>query len=177
MTVLAFAGWIITVLVLAFAAQPDASEDLSAPWKQAGATPLGGTASVAVPGGETLVAFLVGTQLRGTAGTTTGTCAATSDGHRLDLGWPVHVNPSLTGILSPGQEVVAIAGWTNRSDGPARVDITCTTQDSTVDHFVAVPSRTAALETAHWFQPWGWVGLGILGLTVAGVGMATRPTR
>lgn len=177
MTVLAVTGWLVTMVVSAFVAQPDTVEDLSAAWKQAGPIPLGETADVTVPGRQTLVAFLVGTQLRGTAGTTSGTCGATSDGRRLDLGWPVHVNPSLTAILKPDQEVVAIAGWTNPGDDPIRVDITCTTSDSTVEHFVAVPSRTAALESGHWFQPWGWVALGMVGLTAAGLGLANRPTR
>lgn len=171
----ALAGWFTTMLALSFAANPDTTEDLTAEWIRSGPTPLGSPDTVTVPAGQTLVAFLVGTQLRGIAGTTTGTCAASTDGHPLPLGWPVHVNRSLTGILTDGQETVAVAGWTNHSASPVTVQITCDSRDSTVEHFVAVPSRTAALETRPWFQPWGWAGLGAFGVAVALAGLLRRP--
>ena len=50
MTVLAVTGWLVTMVVSAFVAQPDTVEDLSAAWKQAGPIPLGETADVTVPG-------------------------------------------------------------------------------------------------------------------------------
>lgn len=170
----AFAGWLATMLALSFAANPDTTEDLTTEWIESGATPLGSPDTVTVPAGQTLVAFLVGTQLRGIAGTTTGTCTASAAGRPLTLGRPVHVNRSLTEILTDGQETVAVAGWTNHSAAPVEVRITCDSRDSTVDHFVAVPSRTAVLESRPWFQPWGWAGLGALGVALALAGLLRR---
>ena len=169
---LAVAGWLVTGVVLSFASRPTATEDLTTAWTQAGATPLGGAATVTVEPGSTLVAFLVGTQLLGTAGTTTGSCTATDADGPLTLGWPVHVNRSLNGVLTGDQETVAIAGWTNRNSAPATVRIRCDSGDSTVDHFVAVPTRTAVVASGRWFQPWGWVGLGLLGFILIGIGFA-----
>jgi hypothetical protein len=169
--VLAALGWIITVFAVPFLRQPDTTEDLTAAWTQAGPTPLGKTSAVTVPPGQTLVAFLVGTDLYGIAGTTTGTCTANGDDRVVDLGWPVQINPSLTDVLEGSQQTVAIAGWTNDTGGPARVDIRCTTGDSTVDHFVAVPTRTAVVTRDPWFQPWGWVAIAAVGVALVVVGL------
>jgi hypothetical protein len=177
--VLAALGWIITVFAVPFLRQTDITEDLTAAWTQAGPTALGQTAAVAVPPGQTLVAFLVGTDLYGIAGTTTGTCTATRDGRPVDLGWPVQINRTLTGVLDDGQQTVAISGWTNDTGSPVRVDIRCTTGDSTVDHFVAVPTRTAVVTRNPWFQPWGWVAIAGIGVTmvVAGLLRISPPSR
>lgn len=165
-------GWLATTIALSFAARPDGTEDLTAAWTSAGATPLGRPTEVTVPAGSTLVAFLVGTQLLGGAGTTTGTCTATDAGVPLALGWPVHINHSLSGVLPDGRETVAIAGWTNRSGAPVTARIRCGSGDSTVDHFVAVPTRTAVVESRPWFQPWGWAGLAATGFVLMGIGFA-----
>lgn len=168
---LALLGWIGTLVALPFLHHPDTVEDLTAVWKQAGSTALGQATAVTVPPGQTLVAFLVGTQIYGSGGTTGGACTATADGATVDLGRPVFINPSLTGVLRDGQETVAIAGWTNDTDGPVRVDIRCSTEDSTVDHFVAVPTRTAAVARNPWFQPWLWVAVAVVGTGVVASGM------
>lgn len=176
---LAVCGWLITLVALPFSQRPSATEDLTAAWTDAGDTRLDQSATVTVPPGQTLVAFLVGTDLYGAAGTTGGSCAATAGGRPLPLGWPVLVNRSLDGVLKDGQETVAIAGWTNRTGSAVSVAITCNTNDSTVTHFVAVPSRTAVITTKPWFQPWGWVALGAMGavLTALGVLRISRPSR
>ena len=83
--VLAVLGWIATLLAVPFLRQPDTTEDLTAAWAHAGPTPLGQPTAVAVPPGQTLVAFLVGTDLYGIAGTTTGTCTASRDGRPVNL--------------------------------------------------------------------------------------------
>jgi hypothetical protein len=93
---------------VSFLQHPDTTEDLTAVWKQAGGTPLGQSSTVAVPPGQTLVAFLVGTDLYGIAGTTGGTCTADTGGRTLDLGWPVQLNWSLTDVLNDGQQIVAM---------------------------------------------------------------------
>lgn len=175
---LATAGWLVTLVAVSFLAAPGTVEDLTAAWKSAGPTPLGATKTVRVAHGDTLVAFLVGTDLSGIAGTTTGTCSADSPGQPIELGWPVHINQSLTGLLDAGQETVAITGWTNDVPGeePTTVRITCSSSDSTVEHFVAVVTKTAVVEADPWFQPWAWVGLGALGMVLVGVGIA-RLTR
>lgn len=172
----ALVGFLATLVVHPFLLRPDSTEDLTAAWQKAGPTALGATTTVAVPPGDTLVAFLVGTQLLGTAGTTTGTCYATSAGRTLELASPIQIERSLTGILQPGQQTVAIAGWTN--DGPVdkSVEISCRTRDSTVDYFIAVPTRTAVPNRDPWFQPWGWVALGAAGAALAATGLI-RPTR
>lgn len=170
-------GWLVTFVSVSFAAAPGTVEDLTAKWKSADPTPLGASTTVEVAHGDTLVAFLVGTDLSGIAGTTTGTCSASAPGHAVELGWPVHIDHSLTGLLEADQETVPIAGWTNDlpGDQPVSVRVTCTSSDSTVDHFVAVPTKSAALEADPWFQPWGWVGLGALGIVLTGVGIARLP--
>lgn len=170
LAVASLAGWLITMAAVSFAAKPTGVEDLTAAWTQSGPTPLGDQAAVTVPPGSTLVAFLVGTQLLGTAGTTTGTCTADSATQKIRLAWPVHIERSLTGVLSAGQETVAIAGWTNRSPAPVTVRISCRSSDSGVEHFVAVPTTSARLESPPWFQPWGWLALGVLGAATAAVG-------
>ncbi len=172
LVVIAAAGWLFTLIAVSFAAAPDSVEDLTEAWKSAGPTPLGAPTTVRIAPGDTLVAFLVGTDLTGVAGTTTGTCSADSPGHAVGLGWPVHIDYSLTGMLEAGQETVAIAGWTNDLPGDQSVDIRvrCTSSDSTVDHYVAVAAKTAVLEADPWFQPWAWVGLGALGMAIAGWG-------
>lgn len=163
---LALLGWIGTLLVVPLLQQPKTTEDLTAAWTQAGPTPLGESTAVSVPAGQTLVAFLVGTDLYGIAGTTGGTCTAARDGRPLELGHPVHINRSLTGVLTAGQETAGVAGWRNTTDQAVSVEVRCTTGDSTVDHYVAVPTRTAVVAHDPWFQPWGWVAVAILGLAV-----------
>lgn len=168
---LALLGWVVTLFAVPFLQHPNATEDLTAVWTQAGPTPLGQSTSVAVPPAQTLVAFLVGTDLYGIAGTTTGSCTATRDGQPVHLDGRVQIERSLTGVLEDGQETVAIAGWTNATDGVVRVEISCTTGDSTAHHYVVVPSRTAVVTRDPWFQPWGWVVIAVLGVAfiVAGV--------
>jgi len=170
--VLALVGWVATMVVTSLASRPNSSEDLTTVWTTSGPTQLGGSTTVEVPVGQTLVAFLVGTQLRGTAGTTTGTCSATSAGGSLPLGWPVQINPSLTGVLASGQEIVAIAGWTNIQDSAVTVQITCVSGDSTVDHFVAVPTRTAVVRHDPWFQPLAWIAVAALGIAATVTGLS-----
>lgn len=169
-------GWGVTFLAAGWAAYPDTVEDLTGVWTEAGPTPLGGTAAVGVPPGQTLVAFLVGTDLRGFAGTTSGSCKATSSGGPIGLRWPVLLDYSVDARLTGGLEAVATAGWTNHGRTTADVAISCTTIDSTVRYFVAVPSGTARLADRPWFQPWGWVTLGAAGaaLIVAGVTASRR---
>ena len=169
--VLAGVGWIATLLAVPFLRQPGTTEDLTAAWTQAGPTPLGQPTDVAVPPGQTLVAFLVGTDLYGIAGTTTGTCIATRDGRAVDLGWPVQIDRTLTNVLADGRQTVAIAGWTNDTGSTSRVTIRCSTEDSTVDHFVAVATRTAVIDRDPWFQPWGWVAMAVVGSALAVVGL------
>jgi len=169
-------GWLATVLGSAWVAQPDAIEDLTSVWPGAGVTPLGATSTVAVPAGQTLVAFLVGTELRGIAGTTTGDCRAGSVSGAVALTEPVLLDFSLAGHLSGGRDAVAIAGWRNSGDTVERVEITCETFDSTVEGFVAVPSRTATFPEDPWFQPWGWVVLAGAGAVLTGAGVARSPS-
>lgn len=168
--VLALVGWIATVLAAPLLQQPGSTEDLTAAWRGAGPTPLGRATTVAVPPGQTLVAFLVGTDLYGVAGTTTGTCTATGDGHDLELNRQVQINRSLTDVLTEGQQTVAVAGWPNRTNATVSVTIRCQTSDSTVEHYVAVPTRTAVLTRDPWFQPWGWVALAGLGVGLIAAG-------
>lgn len=176
---LAFLGWAATLAVVPFLQRPGDFEDLTAAWTQAGPTALGEHATVTVPPGQTLVAFLVGTGLGGLPGTTGGSCTAARGNAPVDLVWPVQIDPSLTGVLDDGQEIVAIAGWNNTTGQPATVTIRCTTADSGVEHYVAVPSRTAVLTDYPWFQPWGWVGLALAGvaLIISGAERVKPPTR
>lgn len=167
---LALTGWLLTMVVNSHSANPTTTEDLTAVWKQAGATPLGSTATVTVPADSTLVAFLVGTDLYGIAGTTTGSCTAESGDAEIRMRRPVHINRSLTGVLRDGQQTVAIAGWANRTGDPVTLAVRCDSRDSTVEHFVAVPSRSAVVETDPWFQPWGWLALGAIGATLVAAG-------
>lgn len=167
---LAILGWLGTVLVTPFLHQPHTVEDLTAAWTQAGATRLGQSTRVTVQPDETLVAFLVGNDLRGVAGTTSGKCTAATQGRPLQLGWPVLVNRSLTGVLQDGQQTVSIAGWENHTEAPVTVDINCGTTDSTVDHFVALSSRSAVVVGKPWFQPWAWVGLALVGVVLVAAG-------
>ncbi len=173
--VVAFAGWLGTLVGTHWAAQPDVVEDLTAGWTAAGVTPLGRSAAVTVPPRQTLVALLVGTDLRSIAGTTTGDCTAASGGRPVALGWPVLLDFSVTGLLSGNQEAVAISGWTNTGPAAARVDIRCDTADSTVEGFVALPSSTAVIPRDPWFQPWGWVALGVAGAALAAAGVVRLP--
>jgi hypothetical protein len=168
---LALLGWVVTLFAVPLLQHPSTTEDLTAVWTQAGPTPLGQSTSVAVPPGQTLVAFLVGKDLYGIAGTTTGSCTATRDGQPVDLAGRVQIERSLTGVLANGQETVAIAGWTNDTDGVANLVIRCTTGDSTVHHYVAVPSRTAVATRDPWFQPWGWVAIAIIGVALIATGL------
>jgi hypothetical protein len=168
---LALAGWLATLVAVPLAQQPPGLEDLTAAWTQAGPTPLGRPTTVPVPPGQTLVAFLVGTDLYGIAGTTRGDCTATRDGQPLSLDWPVHINPSLTGVLQAGQQTVAVAGWQNTTPGDITVEILCRSGDSTVDHYVAVPTRTAVTPRNPWFQPWAWVALGAVGAALVAAGL------
>lgn len=168
---LALLGWIGTLVLVPLLQQPRTTEDLTAAWTQAGPTPLGESTAVSVPAGQTLVAFLVGTDFYGIAGTTSGTCTAASDGRPLELSRPVHINRSLTGVLADGQETVAVAGWRNTAAQAVSVEVRCTTGDSTVDHYVAVPTRTAVVAHDPWFQPWGWVAVAVVGLAVIVTGV------
>lgn len=174
---LAVIGWLVTLLAVSFTARPHSFEDLTAVWRKAGPTALDATASVTVPPGDTLVAFLVGTDLTGIAGTTGGRCSATSEGRPLALAWPVQIETALTGILTPGQQTVPIAGWRNDESHDAVVEITCSTGDSTVSHFVAVPTRTGTVEHDPWFQPWLWVGVAGCGLLVLSAAVALGRAR
>lgn len=174
--VVSLAGWLATLLGSAWAAQPDTIEDLTAVWPVAGVTPLGSSTTVSVPPGQTLVALLVGTDLRGIAGTTTGTCTARSGAESLALDQPVLLDFSVTGPLAGEREAVAIAGWRNAGESAATVDITCTTNDSTVEGFVAVPSSTAGFPKDPWFQPWGWVALGGVAAMLTALGLVRSPT-
>jgi len=176
---LALLGWIGTLLAVPLLQHPPTTEDLTAAWTQAGPTPLGQSTAVAVPPGRTLVAFLVGTGLYGIAGTTGGSCTATAGGRPVDLNWPVQINRSLTAVLQDGQETVAVAGWTNPGGDTVRDEILCTSNDSTVDHYVAVPSATAVVTRDPWFQPWGWIAMASVGVavTVLGVLRLNRPSR
>lgn len=169
------AGWLVTLLGSAWAAQPDTIEDLTPVWPAAGVAPLSSSATVLVPPEQTLVAFLVGTDLRGIAGTTTGTCAARSGAGPLALDQPVLLDFSVAGPLAGEREAVAIAGWHNAGERAVSVDITCATGDSTVDGFVAVPSRTAGFPKDPWFQPWGWVALGGAGAMLTTFGLVRSP--
>ncbi len=169
----ALIGWLTTVVVISCGAQPDSAEDLTSVWVAAGPTPLGTSTTVEVPSGATLVAFLVGTDLSSAAGTTTGTCSASAAGEPVELGWPVHIDQSITGLLAEGEQTVPIAGWTNGRPGGSAVTvkIICDTHDSTVHHFVAVSTKTAVVETRPWFQPWGWLALAVFGGALIGVGV------
>ena len=166
-------GYLVTLIAVSFTARPHSFEDLTAVWRHAGPTALGATATVTVPPGDTLVAFLVGTDLTGIAGTTGGDCAATSQGRSLVLDWPVQIDTVLTGLLEPGQQTVPIAGWRNDDSHDSVVEITCSTADSTVDYFVAVPTRSGEVVRAPWFQPWLWAGIGGIGVLLLSAGVAT----
>jgi glycogen debranching enzyme len=159
--------------------KPDTTEDLTTAWTEAGPTRLGQPTTVGVPPGQTLVAFLVGTQLNTTAGTSTGSCTATRDGRPVDLSWPVQIDRSLTGVLTDGQQTVAIAGWTNNANSDVRIEIRCSSADSGVNHYVAIPTRSAVLTKNPWFQPWGWIALATVGvgLIVSGWQWISPPSR
>lgn len=173
-------GLIATSLLTSFRGRSHGTEDLSAVWRAADATPLGQSTTVTVPAHQTLVAFIVGTDLGGLPGTSSGSCAAEAAGTKIDLGWPVHIDSSVDATLTRGLERVAVSGWTNRGQGPAVVDISCTAADSGVKHFVALPTRTAVVEHRPWFQPWGWIAVAGLGAGLiawaALRGRRSRPT-
>jgi hypothetical protein len=170
--VVAALGWVVTFAAGTFLTQPNSVENLTPAWTAAGATPLGETTTVSVPPEQTLVAFLVGTDLLSTAGTTTGTCSAGAAGRPINLSWPVQINPELSGILGNGQQIVAVAGWANHEGSPVSVEITCTSRDSTVEHFVVIPTHTGAVQRNHWFQPWGWLALGTAGVLAIAIAVA-----
>ncbi|HPY23320.1 MAG: hypothetical protein QG655_2890 [Actinomycetota bacterium] len=173
--VVSLAGWLATLLGASWAGQPDTIEDLTPVWPGAGVTPLGASVTVSVPSEQTLVALLVGTDLRGIAGTTTGTCTARSGTGSVPLDQPVLLDFSVTGRLAGDREAVAVAGWRNAGEKDLSVDISCDTRDSTVQGFVAVPSRTAAFPKDPWFQPWGWVALGGAGAMLTTLGLVRSP--
>ncbi len=173
--VVSLAGWLATLLGASWAGQPDTIEDLTPVWPGAGVTPLGASVTVSVPSEQTLVALLVGTDLRGIAGTTTGTCTARSGTGSVPLDQPVLLDFSVTGRLAGDREAVAVAGWRNAGEEDLSVDISCDTRDSTVQGFVAVPSRTAAFPKDPWFQPWGWVALGGAGVMLTTLGVVRSP--
>lgn len=170
-------GWVVTLTVVPFTQKPLVTEDLTAAWTHAGPTPLGEQTTVPVPPGHTLVAFLVGTDLYGIAGTTTGTCAASLGGRPIDLSGRVQIDRSLTGVLRDGQQTAAIAGWRNTGKTTSDVAIRCRSGDSTVEHYVALDSRTAVLTRDPWFQPWGWAGVGALGAALIGAGLLRNSSR
>lgn len=173
--VVSLAGWLATLLGASWAGQPDTIEDLTPVWPGAGVTPLGASVTVSVPSEQTLVALLVGTDLRGIAGTTTGTCTARSGTGSVPLDQPVLLDFSVTGRLAGDREAVAVAGWRNAGEKDLSVDISCDTRDSTVQGFVAVPSWTAAFPKDPWFQPWGWVALGGAGVMLTTLGVVRSP--
>ena len=173
--VVSLAGWLATLLGASWAGQPDTIEDLTPVWPGAGVTPLGASVTMSVPSEQTLVALLVGTDLRGIAGTTTGTCTARSGTGSVPLDQPVLLDFSVTGRLAGDREAVAVAGWRNAGEEDLSVDISCDTRDSTVQGFVAVPSRTAAFPKDPWFQPWGWVALGGAGVMLTTLGVVRSP--
>ena len=173
--VVSLAGWLATLLGASWAGQPDTIEDLTPVWPGAGVAPLGASVTVSVPSEQTLVALLVGTDLRGIAGTTTGTCTARSGTGSVPLDQPVLLDFSVTGRLAGDREAVAVAGWRNAGEEDLSVDISCDTRDSTVQGFVAVPSRTAAFPKDPWFQPWGWVALGGAGVMLTTLGVVRSP--
>ncbi|HPX37997.1 MAG TPA: hypothetical protein PLH92_14560 [Mycobacterium sp.] len=171
-------GLVATALTISFRNKSDVVEDISAAWRAADATPLGQSTTLTVPAHHTLVAFIVGTDLGGLPGTSSGSCAAEAAGTKIDLGWPVHIDSSVDAALTGGLERVAVAGWTNRGDGPRVVDISCTAADSGVKHFVALPTRTAVVEHRPWFQPWGWIAMAGLGaMLIAGAAALGRRSR
>ena len=174
---LALVGFLASLVIHPFLLRPDSSEDLTRAWRKAGPTALGASTTVVVPPADTLVALLVGTQLLGLAGTTTGTCEATSAGRALELGSPIQIERSLTGVLKPEQETVAIAGWTNDGPGDATVEITCRSRDSGVDHFVAVPTHSGVVTHDPWFQPWLWVALAAVGAVLVAASLFRPTTR
>jgi hypothetical protein len=61
----ALLGWIVTQLAAPIAQKPHTTEDLTTAWNKAGPTRLGQPATVVVPPGQTLVAFLVGVDSAG----------------------------------------------------------------------------------------------------------------
>lgn len=168
---LAVLGWLATTVALSFAAQTHVTEDLSAVWTPKSRTPLGRSVAVEMPADQTLVALLVGSQLQGIAGTTTGTCTASASGQPLPLAWPVHLDWRVEGRLEVQQQAVAVAGWTNPGASAVTAIVACDTPDSTVAYFVAVPSESAVIAQDPWFQPWAWVALGIFGLSLLVVGI------
>jgi hypothetical protein len=170
--VVAALGWVVTFAAGTLLTQPNSIENLTPGWTAAGATPLGETTTVSVPPEQTLVAFLVGTDLLSIAGTTTGTCSASAAGRPINLSWPVQINPELSGILGNGRQIVAVAGWANHDRNPVSVEITCTSSDSTVEHFVALPTRTGAVPRNPWYQPWGWLALGTAGVLAIAIAVA-----
>lgn len=119
---LAAVGYLVTLIAVSFTARPHTVEDLTAAWRTSGPSALGTTVSVTVPPGDTLVTFLVGADLTGIAGTTGGDCSVTAEGRRVPLGWPVQIETVLNGILQPGQQIVAIAGWHNDGSQDSAVD-------------------------------------------------------
>ena len=170
---LALLGWLATLIAVPILQRPHSTEDLTAVWTQAGPTPLGQSTSVTVPPGQTFVAFLVGTSLYGGSGTTTGSCTASEGGQPVRLSGRVQIERSLTGVLDAGQETVAIAGWNNATGRTVRLEVVCRSDDSTVQHYVAVPSRTAVLTRQPWFQPWGWVAVAVVGVALVVMGVTS----
>lgn len=169
-------GWIGTSLVSSFAASDNAGrEDLTAQFQAAGDTLLGQSTTVTVQPGQTAVAYLVGTGLHGTAGTTTGDCSALdANGAVLDVSDSIHIDTGLTGVLAPGQELVAIAGV--QPEGAAVLTVTCDSRDSGVDHYVVVASNRATITSTPSWSPWAWVLGGLLGVALIGIGYARLPS-
>jgi len=172
LVIAAVVGWIGTSLVSSLAASHNAGrEDLTAQFQSAGSTALGQSTTVSVQPGQTAVAYLVGTGLHSTAGTTTGDCSAREEnGSSLDVFDGVHIDTSLTGVLSPGQELVAIAGV--RPDRAAALTITCDSHDSGVDHYVVVASNVATIAATPSWSPWAWIVGGLAGIALIGIGVA-----
>ena len=173
---LAALGWLATTVVVSFTARPRVTENLTGVWTQNSPTALGRATAVEVPADQTLVALLVGTELRGIAGTTTGACTATASRQPLPLAWPVHRDWRVDDRLKGEQQAVATADWTNPGDSTVIATVTCDTRNSTADYFLAVPSQTAVIARDPRFQPWAWVALGGVGLSLvtAGVWRARR---
>ena len=156
-------GWIATSFVSSMAASGESGrEDLTVQFHEAGPTPLGQPATVTLRAGQTAVAYLIGTGLHGTAGTTTGTCHARDEQNQsVAVTSNVFIETSVSDVLKAGQELVAVGGVS--TDHDVTLSITCDTSDSGVDHFVAVPTNAGTVATPPSWSPTAWIVAGLLG--------------
>lgn len=156
MAVLALAGWIGTTVFTQFAAANGArSEDLSARFIAAGPSELGASVKVPVEAGQSAVAFFVGEDLHGVAGTTTGSCTATdADGAPVEFLYSVVLDSTLVNVLAEGKQHKAISAAP--VDRTTTLSATCTARDSGVDSFYVVPSDQATFVSTPAWHPWAW---------------------